>query len=279
MFGSSTLDVAIGLIFTFLVISLIASAVTEATASALSWRAETLLEGIKQLLNDPQMNGLALDIYNHALANPQSNGKAATPAELGAKPSYIGSKEFACALIDIIGLLPGADRQAQLKQIDDVVKDKQLSTLLNGIISRADGNLDRTRAEIAGWFDRGMDRVAGVYKRKTQLFSLFIGLACAVMLNIDTTKIAGALWDQPMVIKSLAPVPGGETALMALTQLQDLRLPFGWDQSARDEFLTNWNWLVEALGWLISAVATLFGAPFWFDSLQRFVQIRGAGSS
>jgi hypothetical protein len=31
-------------------------------------------------------------------------------------------------------------------------------------------------------------------------------------------------------------------------------------------------------GWLISAVATLFGAPFWFDALQKFVQIRGAGS-
>jgi hypothetical protein len=26
-------------------------------------------------------------------------------------------------------------------------------------------------------------------------------------------------------------------------------------------------------------VATLFGAPFWFDSLQKITQVRGAGST
>jgi hypothetical protein len=31
------------------------------------------------------------------------------------------------------------------------------------------------------------------------------------------------------------------------------------------------------LGWIIAAGAALFGAPFWFDVLQRFVQLRGTG--
>jgi hypothetical protein len=31
------------------------------------------------------------------------------------------------------------------------------------------------------------------------------------------------------------------------------------------------------MGWLIAAGAALFGAPFWFDVLQRFVQLRGTG--
>jgi uncharacterized membrane protein YedE/YeeE len=31
------------------------------------------------------------------------------------------------------------------------------------------------------------------------------------------------------------------------------------------------------IGWLIVAGAALFGAPFWFDTLQRITQLRGVG--
>jgi hypothetical protein len=33
------------------------------------------------------------------------------------------------------------------------------------------------------------------------------------------------------------------------------------------------------VGWLITAVATLFGAPFWFDALERVVRLKGSGPS
>jgi len=32
-------------------------------------------------------------------------------------------------------------------------------------------------------------------------------------------------------------------------------------------------------GWLITAFAALFGAPFWFDTLQQFVRLKGSGPS
>jgi hypothetical protein len=32
-------------------------------------------------------------------------------------------------------------------------------------------------------------------------------------------------------------------------------------------------------GWFLTAVATLFGAPFWFDMLQQFVRLKGSGPS
>jgi hypothetical protein len=84
MFGSTVLDLAIGLIFTFLMISLVASAVTEGLASMLSWRANTLLQGVKDLLNDHQFNGLALAVYNHDLVNPRFNGSATSEKQLTA---------------------------------------------------------------------------------------------------------------------------------------------------------------------------------------------------
>jgi hypothetical protein len=33
------------------------------------------------------------------------------------------------------------------------------------------------------------------------------------------------------------------------------------------------------LGWVITALATLFGAPFWFDTLQQIIRLKGSGPS
>lgn len=277
MFGSNILDIGVGLLFTFLVISLVTSSVTEALASTLSWRANTLLQGVKDILNDQQFSGLALSIYNHGLANARSSGSATSEAQLTAKPSYIDPKQFACALIDVVGLSPGTNVPGLQARINAVVPDPQLNMALNGIIERTGGNLNRIRDDIAAWFDSGMNRVSGVYKRRTQFWSVSIGLVLAIILNVDAIKIAEALWNQPMVIKGLSPSPG-QTAQQALSQLQNMGLPMGWNGDAWSNFFVNLNWVYALAGWLISATATLFGAPFWFDTLQKFIQLRGAGS-
>jgi heme oxygenase len=33
----------------------------------------------------------------------------------------------------------------------------------------------------------------------------------------------------------------------------------------------------QVLGWIFTATAFTLGAPFWFDLLQKFVNVRGAG--
>jgi hypothetical protein len=286
MFGSTILDLAIGLIFTFLIISLVTSAATEMVASALSWRASTLLQGIKDMLNDPQFTGLALALYNHGLVNPRSNGNASGQAQLSAQPSYIDPKQFADALIDLTGVAAGATNAADVQakvtamqaKINAAVPDPQIRGVLDGIVTRAGADIDRVRTGIADWFDNAMDRVSGVYKRKTQLWSLVIALILVILLNVDSIKIAQTLWDQPTLVKDLPPAAAGETVAQALQQLQSLGLPFGWDQPAVSYFQSGVNWLFVIFGWLITAVATLFGAPFWFDTLQRFVQLRGTGN-
>jgi hypothetical protein len=278
MFGSVILDVAMGLIFSFLMISLVTSAMTESFASALKWRADTLLQGVKELLNDPNFSGLALQIYNHAAVNARSSGAALSGAELTAKPSYIDAKQFATAFMDVADLMPGTSVNALQAKLNTTVTDPQLNAWLNGIVARTGGDINRITDEIADWFDTGMDRVAGVYKRKTQLWAFFIGLGLAILLNVDTVKIAQALWTQPGVMKGFVPPPGGETPQQAIDQLQAIGVPFGWNGKALEYFTTGLNWLYVVTGWLLTAIATLFGAPFWFDALQKFVQLRGAGS-
>ena len=52
MLASSFLDTAIGIIFVFLLLSLIASSINEMILSLLNMRGRMLLDGIKVLLND-----------------------------------------------------------------------------------------------------------------------------------------------------------------------------------------------------------------------------------
>ena len=278
MFNSAVLDVAIGLIFTFLAVSLVTSSVTEALASLLKWRSATLLTGIKNLLNDDAFEGLAKSIYNHALINPRADGKAGSEKEMKILPTYVDPKQFADALIDVAKVAEGAPASMKAA-LDQSVKDPQLNQLLKGIVDRTGGKLDGMQRELAAWFDSAMDRVGGAYKRKTQLCSFIIALVLAAFLNVDAIHVAKALWQQPMLAKTIEAMPG-DTPEQALAKLEALGLPIGWTNETSRRLGGNpWEAAVALLGLLVTAVATLFGAPFWFDSLQRITRLKGSGPS
>jgi hypothetical protein len=278
MFNTAVLDVGIGLVFTFLAVSLVSSAVTEALASMLKWRSATLLTGIKNLLNDHAFEGLARSVYNHALINPRADGKAATESEIKSPPTYVDPKQFADALIDVTKI--AADAPAGMKAaIDQNVRDPQLNQLLKGIVDRSEGKLDNLQRDLATWFDSAMDRVGGAYKRKTQLCSFIVALTLAVLLNVDSIHVGKALWEQPMLAKAIE-VKSGDTPEQTLARLEALGLPIGWTSETSRRLGQNpMEVVVGLLGWLITALATLFGAPFWFDSLQRFARLKGSGPS
>lgn len=102
MFGSNVLEVAIGVIFIYLLLSLVCTALNEGIASLLDKRSDNLFEGIKNLLNDPQFTGLAQQLYNHGLIGGISQ-HAANPDKVTRKPSYMSPANFSLALLDILG--------------------------------------------------------------------------------------------------------------------------------------------------------------------------------
>jgi len=276
MFNSTVFDVAIGLVFTFLAISLAVSAIVEAVASAMKWRSNTLLLGIKDLLNDPNFSGLARSIYNHALVNPQDVGNAASEADLKHAPAYMDPKQFADALLDVTKITQ--DSPDKIKStIDNNIPDKQLNSLLKGIVDRTAGDLGKMREEISAWFDNGMDRVGGVYKRKTQLWTFVLALIIAASLNVSSIDVGKALWLRPMLAKTIAPAADLKPA-DALVLLEGLGFPIGWSDT-KIKTLGSWSGFEMLAGWLITAAATLFGAPFWFDMLEQFVRLKGSGPS
>jgi hypothetical protein len=78
-------------------------------------------------------------------------------------------------LIDLTNLA-GKSPAAMKSAIDSEIKNRQLNNFLNGVIGRTSGDLGRVRDELAAWFDNGMERVSGAYKRKTQVWSFVIAL-------------------------------------------------------------------------------------------------------
>src|SRR5262249_21660429 len=69
-----------------------------------------------------------------------------------------------------------------------------LGQILTILGENAAGDIDRLRSAIEEWFDTGMDRVSCWYKRWTQLWQFVIGLALAILLNVNAVSIATDLW-------------------------------------------------------------------------------------
>jgi hypothetical protein len=267
MISSAVLDVALGMMFCYGSIALIASYLYETGASLLKLRAKSLLDGIKDLLGDPELKGLALDIYKHAMVNPRQAGLDGT-LHARALPSYIPSRSFAIALIDTIQGVPG-DVASLRGKIDQAAINPRLKRLLVDMVDHAQGDAEKLTGELSRWFDAGMDRVSGVYKRLSQLWTFFIGLGLAVLFNIDTFRLFDVLWRRPALASQVtSEVPA--TAAEAAAKL--VELPLGWGAGHELTVLT-------CLGWIVTASTVIFGAPFWFDLLKKLSNIRGAGRS
>jgi hypothetical protein len=65
-------------------------------------------------------------------------------------------------------------------------------------------------------------------------------------------------------------------------------LPVGWapghffeegDGHGGWQTITLPTFLWALFGWTVTAVAALFGAPFWFDTLQSIIRRKGSGPS
>jgi hypothetical protein len=68
MFGSYILDVAIGLVFVYMLLSLLCSTINEQVITRiLSLRAKTLEAGITNMLADPQGKELVNQLYENPL--------------------------------------------------------------------------------------------------------------------------------------------------------------------------------------------------------------------
>jgi len=198
LFGSEILEVAIGIGFLYLLLSLVCSAITEGIARAFAMRSGTLRSGIRNLLGDPDGKGIAKDLYNHPLIKGlyRPSWFDRTIGRDG-KPSYISPHVFSLALLDTLAPSESALGSRTLSDVRSKVAEIQNDDLRRALLvcmDDADGKLDRARANVEQWFEGAMERVSGWYKRKMQLIILGVAAVLSVTLNVDSFDVANALW-------------------------------------------------------------------------------------
>lgn len=91
MYLDAMIEVGIGLIFSWLVLSIATMQLQEWVSSLFSWRAELLEDSLKRMLQNDQ---LVADFYKHPII--------ASLSRPGRKPSYIPSDRFSQSLYDVL---------------------------------------------------------------------------------------------------------------------------------------------------------------------------------
>lgn len=207
MFGIDILDVAIGLFFGYLVLSLAVTAANEMSAALFRRRAWMLHKGISTLLDDAQ---LADKLYEHPLIRSLSSPRGivsrvpALQRLVGRGPSYVPSRAFAMALLDVLQIDPdrlqaGEDRHSTERVLALLWKD-------------AGKDREKFAANIETWFNDSMERVSGWYKRRTQMLLLIWAAGVTIGTNADTLVIAKTLWRDPALRQALVERAEGYVA-------------------------------------------------------------------
>ncbi|MDF3069506.1 MAG: hypothetical protein K0R38_5107 [Polyangiaceae bacterium] len=294
-----SLDLAIGLIVVFLLVSTICSAVREGLEAILKTRAAYLEHAIRELLDDRDGKGLAKSLFEHPFVSGLLVGRY-VPKPLRKKawvlangrglPSYVPASSVAKVLLDIAGRgtttdevssdpssvpLSVASIRARLLNIGSV----RVRRVLLHALDTSRGDLELAQKNLEDWFNDSMDRVSGWYKRSTQWIVFVIAIAVAVGMNIDSIGIAKHLYRDEAARKAavatayeITDPQRPPTQEEATKVLHALELPIGWNADTTPR--SGNDWLNRALGWLLTAFAATLGAPFWFDVLNKVMVIR-----
>lgn len=286
MLDFAALDVAIGLIFVYLILSLICSALNETISGIFSWRAKFLREGIANLLDpaDHSAGKMHLEtLYRH----PLISGLIRPVSRKGRKryPSYIPSRTFVAAVLDF----DTKDAASSVESAVAAIPSKPLRDAMQLLLTNAENDAVRFRRSAEQWYDDAMERVSGWYRRRVQLVMWGIALAIVLALNADTVRISEHLWSDKtvraaVIARANSAKTSGEPDLPGVArqvdQLKQIAVPIGWSVETRPHSTGGWvtRILLKLVGMLLTAAALSLGAPFWFDTLSKVARLRSSGA-
>ena len=238
------LEVATGLVFAWLILSMANMQIQEWVGSILSWRARFLENAIINMLRNKD---LAEKFYNHPLIQSLRQ-----PGKKGYRlPSYIPPQKFAEAALDVFLGIDEAGKEAgaadalspdELLSRLQAIKEENpdLARTLNHIFPAIDAKtasvaetLAAARRNAETWFNDSMDRLSGWYKRHAHMWAFILGIALAFVLNVDSVQIAQELWREPTLRQTLvAQAQNAQTENISIPELkseyESLSIPIGW---------------------------------------------------
>lgn len=224
------------------------------------------------------------------------------------------AKAQAKAASDLAGAVAGGvpTLDGIAKAVGDL-PDGALKDVLRSALTGVKDDLGAFEKAVSAWYDTTQDRLSGAYARYQKYLALAFGAILACMLNVDSVQITHRLsLDHPLAqrIADEAVAYAQEGIDSACKEGTDDRAQCLINEaSARlakiDPLLLKWAddpvvvgfkpadgaswtqtvlavpwllWLYKILGLLLTTLAVSLGAPFWFDTLSMFVNVRGAGA-
>jgi hypothetical protein len=170
------IDVGIGLLFAWLILSLAAMYIQEWVVSRLGWRSQMLKSTIYNMLSD---SSIADQFYNHPLIQGLFTGQDGEH-----KPSYIPSQQFVLALFDIV-MKAGTESSLLQQEIYKMRSDMDRLSKDKKALAEAQYQLVLTAAQKALTTEAGQEAlnqaVGGV---KTELSNL-AGIDPILQVSVD----------------------------------------------------------------------------------------------
>ncbi len=215
------LEVAIGLVMTWLVISVVTMEIQSWLTQALNTRAKYLEASLLAMFRNEQV--LVDQFYNHPAIK-----------ELGTfdrkgnykKPTYIPKDVFARVTMQ---LLMSTNEQSafvapqeisldamasSVKQVQSLSPDLKelMDHLFPGVENVIDAKIDirevqakllQYRENVENWFDNNMEKASIWFKQNAATMAFFIGLGVTLFFNVDSINIIQKLWREPTIRQAL----------------------------------------------------------------------------
>ena len=209
----SFINVIIGLILLFTLLSLLASSIQETIAGWFSLRGRMLDYALQRMLAQGDADYAAPG--NTATSTDKAASSAYTKSNLyeafrqhawfqdikpchswhqklfgdAGTPSYLDGKTFTSILLHVIE----GKKEGQLKASLQNLPNGRLKRFLLDTLEEVDNDMEAFRTHIENWYDNTMDRASGWYKRQVNSILLVIGFFTAVAFNADVFAVYQSL--------------------------------------------------------------------------------------
>lgn len=310
------LEVAISLAFMYCLLSIAVSSINEVIVYYLKERGKFLCTVLEEVLKDTGVKrNFTKLLYAHPLIDRLKKNNDSLPSYISATQfseslidtinmdfenkahSFISSQEGGLK-VNAVSAIP-EDAYLKFKKAVEIMPFSDVKILLNSFLNGTE-SYDKLKANIQNWFNDYMDRTSGWYKAKQQ-WSLFI-ISCFVVIafNVDTISVVKTLSRQDALRTQISSAaekyaqseivsvsakdstnsdvkikPIIQNIQRTKSELKAIGFPIGW--GVLDCNKTFFEWSIRTLGWLISALALSFGAPFWFETLNKLINVRKTG--
>ncbi len=242
MSGFPILDLVLGIIFIYFLLSIICSSAAELWFSILKTRARLLEKWARQIFDKPSLDSQgnpALNRDGSAITLGQAiidHCMTTALSPRGKSTSYINAENFVSALLDKITITPvaaGSSTQLPPTDLPGYVTAISNSTVISGelkrtilayaneakqtyealktilgasnTITKVKSELDEFRDKLENWYNTNAERLSGTHKRTKVLPTTFIlAIIITVFSNADSITISKYLFDHKETAKEFA---------------------------------------------------------------------------